>query len=115
MATASGTRDAPEKVAVTATPEESSTSHVGAVPVHPPAQPTNVAPTAGAAVSVTVDPLGKPAVSPPHTRGPVGRETIVPSPATATTSGRLGGAKVAVTAFWPSIVRSHAPVPVHGP
>jgi hypothetical protein len=65
--------------------------HVSVDPEHAPLQPTNCAPVAGAAVSVTCVPRGYDSLqSEPH-EIPLGEEVTVPRPFVVTPRRNLGG------------------------
>jgi hypothetical protein len=92
-------------------------AQVLAVPVQDPVHPANTHPAAGAAVSVTMLPLRKPAVQvTPHVI-PAGALVTAPLPSTETASGwDVAPPNEAVTPRSPSTLTTHVrPVPEHTP
>ena len=89
--------------------------HVSVDPEHAPLHPTNRAPAAGAAVSVTWVPRRYPSVqSEPH-EIPLGDEVTVPRPFVLTPRRYLTRSKVAVTLRAWVIVTVHVDVPLQAP
>jgi hypothetical protein len=88
------------------------------VPLHPPPdQPENTEPAAGAAVSVTLDPVAKSAAHvTPHVM-PAGAEATLPLPAPLRRTVNVDGARlnVAVTVVFAFNTTAQVPVPLHPP
>ena len=104
-------------VAVTLVAAVTVTVHVP-VPVHPPpAQPANVEPAAGVAVSVTMVPLVTLSVQSAPQLMPAGLLVTVPvpNPALATDKVKLLRVNVPVTLLAASMVTTHVPVPLQPP
>lgn len=89
------------------------------VPVQAPDHPVKVEPEAGVAVSVTFDPLAKPALQVAPQSIPVGLLVTVPVPVPARLTVRTGlvtgKVNVAVTDMFPLRVTEQVVVPAHAP
>jgi len=106
-------------VAVTVFATSIVTTHVGAVPLHPPPlHPANVFPGSVTSVSVTTVPTGYEEVHEPGQSIEPGDDATAPKPVPAGTTVSVtggGGANVAVTLFAASTVTVHGPVPEQAP